>query len=141
MEIRKNLNGFTIFQNGESILYKGKPFTLSAILTNSNGETLAKLKRISWWSLKFKLDTPNEEYEIKSTPANFHIRHVGGGEYLTNGSYEFFSNKGIKATNIVFSHNNMKNICNLEVIDQEHKTAFIVATCVMLKAFYHGGSF
>jgi len=137
MELSPKFLGLAINDDGVIYNFKYMPFTQSSKILDEEGFLISELKRFGWFKLNFKLFTNNKEYMFKCRLTNHELIAQDGKVFKAKASSSFYDGDQ-QVTNLEYN-NKIGKYLVLDINSKEHKTALLIASCLMAVRYMHGG--
>ena len=132
MYINPTLFGAKITGTNSNMQYKCSAFSLSSVISDEFGTVLVSQKRISWWGLKFDMESTNGKYKFYKRYLDYFLEHESGALFRTHSSVDFYNSSMNRMTELKQS-NKFGKYWELDILSDEHKSALALASITICK--------
>ncbi len=127
------VRGLKVFSDDESYFVALKMFSLSARTLDADGCQVASMKRISWWTLKYRIEAGDEVYSFASSALTGTLIATTSGErFVTNGTVDLYGANGKRVTELSRNKSPLGSL-SLRIHSDRHIHAFILVSCLFYK--------
>lgn len=119
-----------------TLTFRSTIFSLSAVLSENGGHSIAELERTSWWKYKFDLKTSDGcRYKCYKKLGEFFIEGMNCDVlFHTQGTMDFYLN-GSKRVTSLEATGQFKRSFSLTVNDADHEVALLIVSCLMYELY------
>ncbi|PVZ65694.1 hypothetical protein [Pelagibaculum spongiae] len=131
--LKPGLFSYQLISEDQQLTYRCQLFSLSGSIANSQGNTLATIKRTSWWHYQFEITTGIDRYQFKRSGGDSTLQSVTSKLcYRAGLDGDFYDRQGKPLSSLKCSRLLRKNYV-LSIDHCQDQPALLMAICTLFK--------